>query len=325
VCAVLSLALLGGGWLWLRGSSLVSVRNVRISGLRGPEAAQIRTALEDAAKHMTTLDFNAGALHSAVASFAVVSGLRVSTSFPHTVRISVTERLPVAVLDAGGQRTAIAADGTVLGPALLSGSLPSVNGSTALSAGKRIHEAGVLADAAVLGAAPRPLMPYIARVFTAAEGLTVAMHSGLLVYFGNATRPHAKWLSLTRVLASPSSVGAVYVDVRLPERPAAGFSSTSPSATTPASSSSSSTATSGQVAGAEAITAGLASGLENAVGGGAAATSQSSGSQESEAASTTEGQASAPGQSEAPTTSEAPITAEAQAPATGESEATPSG
>jgi hypothetical protein len=57
------------------------------------------------------------------------------------------------------------------------------------------------------------------------QGVTVAMRNGLLVYFGDATRPHAKWLSLARVLADPSSEGASYVDVRLPERPAAGFAS----------------------------------------------------------------------------------------------------
>ena len=49
------------------------------------------------------------------------------------------------------------------------------------------------------------------------------MRNGLLVYFGDAARPHAKWLSLARVLADPSSAGASYVDVRVPERPAAGF------------------------------------------------------------------------------------------------------
>ena len=42
-------------------------------------------------------------------------------------------------------------------------------------------------------------------------------------YFGDAGAPHAKWLALARVLADPSSAGASYVDVRLPDRPAAGF------------------------------------------------------------------------------------------------------
>ena len=51
----------------------------------------------------------------------------------------------------------------------------------------------------------------------------MALRGGLLAYFGDATLPHAKWLSLARVLADPSSAGASYVDVRLPERPAAGF------------------------------------------------------------------------------------------------------
>ena len=81
----------------------------------------------------------------------------------------------------------------------------------------------LLAALAVLGAAPAPLARLVERVFTGAQGLTVAMRNGLLVYFGDATRPHAKWLSLARVLADPSSAGASYVDVRLPSRPAAGF------------------------------------------------------------------------------------------------------
>jgi cell division protein FtsQ len=59
-------------------------------------------------------------------------------------------------------------------------------------------------------------------VFTGPEGLTVTMRNGLSIYFGDGTRPHAKWLSAARVLADPSSAGATYVDVRLPERPAAG-------------------------------------------------------------------------------------------------------
>ena len=54
-------------------------------------------------------------------------------------------------------------------------------------------------------------------------GLTLVLRRNLLVYFGDDSRPHAKWLSLARVLADPSSAGASYIDVRLPERPAAGF------------------------------------------------------------------------------------------------------
>src|SRR5271168_744353 len=39
--ALIALALLAGGWLWLRNSSLVAVERVHVSGLHGPETAAI--------------------------------------------------------------------------------------------------------------------------------------------------------------------------------------------------------------------------------------------------------------------------------------------
>ena len=82
----------------------------------------------------------------------------------------------------------------------------------------------MLAPLAVLGAAPaRARGRGRADLHERLRASTVAMRDGLLAYFGNATLPHAKWLSLARVLADPSSAGASYIDVRLPARPAAGF------------------------------------------------------------------------------------------------------
>ncbi|MGC2373466.1 MAG: hypothetical protein WA484_06305, partial [Solirubrobacteraceae bacterium] len=140
-------------------------------------------------------------------------------------------------------------------------------------AGARVRDPAALAAVAVLAAAPARFAAFVVRVYDGPEGLTVAMRNGLLVYFGNATRPHAKWLSLARVLVSPSAVGAVYVDVRLPERPAAGFSS--------ASSSSSSTAVEGSSS--EPTAEALAASLSKAAGGSIGApTGPSSGAEERE-------------------------------------------
>jgi cell division protein FtsQ len=309
LCALLSVTLIGGGWLWLRNSSLVSVRHIHITGVHGADAVRIRTALDNAAARMTTMNFNEGALRSAVASFTVVGGLHVSTSLPHTVHISVTERQPVAALLTAGQRTAIAADGTVLGPALLSSSLPTVNGSVEPSAGAHVSEPTALAAVAVLGAAPAPLARFVVRVYNGPEGLTVAMRNGLLVYFGDSTRPHAKWLSLARVLASPSAAGALYVDVRLPERPAAGLSSTSAtsSASTPV-----------ETGASDPTASALAARLSNAVGGSAepsSGSSTTSGSGESEATSEASGGASS-GAGEASSGSEESAAASSQGAST---------
>ncbi len=212
-----------GAWLLLRKSSFVAVQAVQITGVHGAEAPEVQAALEHAARGMSTLAVNTGALQAAVAPLRVVRAVHAVPRFPHGLRIEVTEQLPVAALTVAGVRTAVAADGVVLGPSLLSGSLPTVSGWVVPAPGKSVRGATLLAELTVLGAAPTPIAKHAERVFVGARGLTVAMRNGLLVYFGDATRAHAKWLSLARVLADSGSVGASYVDVRLPGRPAAGF------------------------------------------------------------------------------------------------------
>jgi cell division protein FtsQ len=313
-----------GGWLWLRDSSLVAVRQVRIGGVRGPQAQQIEAVLANAARRMTTMDFDVGALRAAVASFPVVKEVRVATSFPHGVRVQAIERPPVATLTATGERTAVAADGTVLGAALLSSSLPLVGAPFVPLTGERLADPDALAAVALLGVCPPPLARFVTRVYSGPQGLTAAMRNGLIVYFGNATRPHAKWLSLARVLADGGSAGAVYVDVRVPERPAAGRQGiagiTSLPAGTPAQSSP-------QASGDEATTAVLAERLAATVGVGSEAASgggSASGAGESSAASAPahEGASAAErpsAASQATTTSAAPSESASAAPSGGAS------
>jgi cell division protein FtsQ len=219
-----ALPLVGVGWLWLRNSPLAAVEHVHVSGAHGNEAHAIDVALREAATHMSTLNVNVGALRAAVAPFHVVRDVRVSAHFPHSLSIRVIEQPPVAALVVNGVKTAVAADGVVLGPSLLTGSLPTVPGGAGDPLGSgHVHSAAALAALAVMGAAPGALVRWVARVYTGREGLTVAMRNGLQLYFGDASRPHAKWLAAVRVLADPSSAGATYIDVRLPERAAAGI------------------------------------------------------------------------------------------------------
>lgn len=325
---VVVLPLLVGGWLWLRDSSFVAVRHVHITGVHGAQSIEIRNVLDDAAKRMSTMDFNAANLRSAVASFAIVGALHVKTKLPHTVSISVTERPPVAALQSAGQRTAVAADGTVLGPAWLSSSLPLVSSAVEPAAGARLSEGFALEAVTVLGAAPPALAKHVTRVYNGPEGLTVAMGNGLLAYFGDSTRPHAKWMSLARVLASPNAAGALYVDVRLPERPAAGF--TTPSTSSSASSSSSTSSAPSTAGASSAATsadptaAALAARLSEAAGGEAATSASApTGSQESEEASsgstaTAKGRT---GESEASASSGSTGSGASEAGGTGQSEA----
>jgi cell division protein FtsQ len=54
------------------------------------------------------------------------------------------------------------------------------------------------------------------------DGLTLELRDGPKLVFGDLRGLEAKWAAASRVLADPGSEGATYVDVRVPERPAAG-------------------------------------------------------------------------------------------------------
>ncbi len=321
---LLALPVLAGGWLLLRDSRLVAVEHVRVLGAQGPEAHAIEAALEEAGLRMSTLHVNAAALQAAVAPLRVVRAVRVSTAFPHTLRVRVIEQPPVAALVVGGLRTAVAADGAVLGSALLSSSLPVVPGATGDPLGTgHVRSAAALAALTVLGAAPPTLAGWVARVYEGREGLTVAMRNGLQIYFGDASRPHAKWLSAARVLADASSAGAWYVDVRLPERPAAGIADGSGGTGSAAT-----TSGAGEVSASDPTAASLAESLAAAINGSVGSGSANS-APATPAASTTPTASSTPAASTTPAaatpaasmtpSTEAPATVPASSPATPDS------
>lgn len=222
--AVGILALLGGAFLWVRQSALVTVRQVSISGLSGPDAQQIRAALVSAARTMTTLDVQLGRLHTAVSPYPVVKGLRVSTDFPHRMRIRVVEQVPVAILDVGGQQTPVSGDGTLLHGVTPGTTLPVI--TTAVGPGGT-HVTGATRDEVrVLAAAPYSVLDRISSASTdALYGVVTQLRNGPKIYFGDASQLGAKWRSALEVLADSHAAGAAYIDVTVPAHPAAGESS----------------------------------------------------------------------------------------------------
>jgi cell division protein FtsQ len=214
--------LLAGAWLWLRSSPLVGVQRVTVTGQSGPDAVAIRSALSSAARSMTTLDVRVGRLRAAVSSFPEVKDLRVSTQFPHGMRIRVVEQLPVAAVDVGGRRIAVAADGSLLHDVSATASLPLIPLGI-LPGGPRLTGPAAAGAVALLAAAPYRMLTRIAQATTVTgHGLVAQFRDGPSIYFGDATRLRAKWASVTTVLADPSSNGAAYIDVTDPGRPAAG-------------------------------------------------------------------------------------------------------
>jgi cell division protein FtsQ len=59
-------------------------------------------------------------------------------------------------------------------------------------------------------------------VYVGDRGWTLPLRDGPTLYFGGSERLAAKWAAAAIVLANRTSAGATYLDLRLPERPAAG-------------------------------------------------------------------------------------------------------
>ena len=227
--AIVALALGAGYMFWLRDSSLVAVDNVDVVGVTSGDRDQIVTALTHAAEQQTTLHADAGAIEAAARPFPTVAAVSVDANFPHGMRIDVTERPPALLVSAGGEQIPAAADGTLLQGVQVSEDehLPVLEVSK-LPAGGRL-DGDPLAQALVLGAAPGPLRGLIEKVDTNDDyGIVVTLRGGIPVRFGSESEATEKWAAAAAVLADPKLDGLTYVDVRVPERAAAGGASPSP-------------------------------------------------------------------------------------------------
>ncbi|HEY4098090.1 MAG TPA: cell division protein FtsQ/DivIB [Baekduia sp.] len=219
VLAVVALLVAGG--FWVRDSGLVGVDHVTVTGATGPQSQRITNLLEDAARDMTTLHVRQDQLDAVVAPFPVVKAVKVQTDFPHTMRITIVENVAVADVMAGGEKTPVAGDGRLLRGAA-TGSLPIVPLKVP-PAGARVTDPTAMHAVAALAAAPAVLRDRVIHASTTREGgLTMALRDGPELRFGGADRLSAKWASAAAVLADKDSAGATYLDLRYPERPAAG-------------------------------------------------------------------------------------------------------
>jgi cell division protein FtsQ len=220
---VLALVLVGWlGWLWYRGSSFVRVQRVTVTGLSGPDVPQIRNALSSAALGMTTLNVSIAKLEAAVSQYSYVLRLTVTGAGAHRVVIHVVEQVPVAVAQIGNQTQVVDADARLLPSSVTHGSLPTVALKVA-PAGQTVTAPGARAAIAVLAAAPYTLLSRVAgATSSSAHGVVVQLRNGPQIYFGPTSQLAQKWAAAVAVLQNKGSVGASYIDVSDPLRPAAG-------------------------------------------------------------------------------------------------------
>jgi cell division protein FtsQ len=220
--AATAFVLFCGYWLWFRDSSFVRVQDVYVTGVSGPQARAIRSALEQAGLDMSSLDVKTADLKAAVADYPVVRSVTAQGQFPHKLMVEVDLNLPVGILQTPSGRKPVAADGLLLPDLPLTRGLPVLTTGAALP-GDRVTSGPAFTLVRVVSLAPEPLRTRVKSArFKPGLGLVVDLRQGPELRFGDASRLPAKWVAAARVLAAAGARGAAYIDLRLPERPAAG-------------------------------------------------------------------------------------------------------
>jgi cell division protein FtsQ len=222
VVAILAGALAIAYFAWFRHSSFVAVQNVKVEGTSAADQDRVTAAITDAAKGMSTLDVDSGALAGAVSGIPTVASVSADPSFPHGLTVHVTERRPVLVASDGDQRVAIAAGGALLpGVDSPDAGLPVLKVDQIPASGRLDGEA--LDEERVIAAAPTPLRGLIEGVATTHDyGTVVTLKPGIDLRFGSPAKAAAKWAAAAAVLADPKVTSLDYVDVRVASRPAIG-------------------------------------------------------------------------------------------------------
>ena len=222
--ALLALAVTGalaiGYFGWLRDSSLVAVREVKVAGVTSTDRERIVAAVTDAARGMTTFHVDSDRLQEAARSFPTVASVQADPRFPHAMTIHVTERRAALIAVDGQRQVPVAADGSVLPTLRVEGeALPRLSVAELPTTGRLSGEA--LDEAIAIGAAPAPLRPLIEDASVSPDyGVVLTMRGGIDLRFGETTGMGAKWAAAAAILADRRLTSLDYVDARVAERPA---------------------------------------------------------------------------------------------------------
>ena len=215
VALVVVVAVVAGGIWAAYFSSWLAVKDVDIQGVSGDTTltkAQVRRAAA-VPTGGPLLRENLGAIRHRVAALAPVKSVEVSREWPNKVRIDVTERTPVAVIEIGGQLHALDASGVVFSSYQHApGSLPKVS-TPAGTDTQALYQAAVVA-----AAMPKDLAAKVDHVeVKSVDEISLALSSGQTVQWGSAADSGVKAEVLAALMKAKPDVRTY--DVSVPGQP----------------------------------------------------------------------------------------------------------
>ncbi len=220
ILASLALALVVAGGFALVHSSLFGARHVEISGpAHASHTEVVRVAGLEGAPPL--VDLSAALIARRVETLPWVQTATVSLSWPTTVHIRVTGRIPVALVAvASGGYALVDPTGRVLEDvATKPAGFPTiaVSGSIPRPGGDLNRDGASLAR--VAAATPQSMVSEIAVIARGPLGIEVRLPGKLVAVLGNDTLLADKFVALKTVLTRVDLRGVTTIDLRVPSAP----------------------------------------------------------------------------------------------------------
>jgi len=217
VLGTIVVVLVAVGAAWLIRSPVLSVESVEVSGSDTSDPASYVDAL-GMGIGVPTIDVNAAAIEEAIEADPWVADAVVSVSWPGSVSITVTEQVPVAIVEAPAGWYLAAVDGSIIAPSDKRDDMAQI---AIVAGGVSVGEAAT--DEMTLGAlAFVDVLPDDQRanavLFVRDDGLFVAI-AGHEVRLGRPTQLEVKAVVLIELLDAGLVDGAS-IDLIAPLRPA---------------------------------------------------------------------------------------------------------
>jgi cell division protein FtsQ len=213
--AVAVLAFVAVVWLLL-ASPVLGVSTVQVDGVTTLPADQVReTAGIDPGTPLLRVDVEAA--RARVARLPQVASVEVTRGWPHTVVVTVVERVPIAIVGEPGRRSLVDAEGVLFDT--VTGEPPT--GVVPLDvADPRPGDPVTMAALAALSALPGDLRGEVASAAaTTAEDISLTLTDGTLVRWGGPEESDRKGAALAALIEKLADGGlepAATIDVSTP-------------------------------------------------------------------------------------------------------------
>jgi cell division protein FtsQ len=208
---VVVVALVAGGIYAVYYSKWLAVEDIEVSGAQTVTAGDIRarSGIDDG-EPLMRVDL-AGA-ERRIGALAVVKTVSVTRQWPHGVLISIQERVPIAVVDIGGQLRGMDEDGVVFRSYKQAPpGLPRVETSIGTTS------AALKEAAKVISALPQELSLQVDHVeVKSVDEISLVLKDGRVVVWGSADQSDTKAEVVETLLAT---VQAQVYDVSVPSKP----------------------------------------------------------------------------------------------------------